>query len=606
MSILTMTIISIFDIPPIQDGLASYLTPSDLAQCARVSRSWSAAFVPCLYRSIDITTLKTLHFFETPETLAALTRHSCHVRTFRTCYLSALKALAPSLFQGPTSFRNLDRFHWRDRKRAGPQAVFKDEDPLDAIDFLEAHRSIREVHLSYKYLRSEFSRRLTRFLASRNVQQDRLTGDSVPTTTGAALTRRLRRVRINYVFLLHDKEIFDLSIAAAGPGLGRTDGDDDLEGDYYLSDGLFLEQWHLVQTRGDYDDRGDYEAATSGLQSDREQTPMELAWADDTTDLDNTRHQRLVPGVCRWRDLSLDCPSYFGYGSVVLQALRCSPQLERLSWLSIEDMIGLQELPYFLQQKCPRIRHLVLGRMPLEATDEDLAAVFEAVVGGLISFKAVGSFLLHPISIESLHYVHGSTLTHLDMLEMNRYHSLLFLELITGLPSLQSLKATVSFSRDFKSADIYDMDGVIVDYTEMFERDWPFRDHLKELYLAVFRGNDMEADEKVFMWGDGSLTDQFTVYLSSQIGALHRLESLEIGGWMLMLRKDAHMKEMAGLKRLKYLDMSDHNLVRWAKSEADWICENWPALVEIKGLKSHHHAVAREAFLKNRPWILFS
>ncbi|KAG0046514.1 hypothetical protein BGZ83_008331 [Gryganskiella cystojenkinii] len=612
---------SIFDIPPIQDILASYCTRSDLTICIRVSRTWAATFAPYLYRDIDITSIRTFRRFETQEALAALTRNQDHVRTFKTCYLTALTDLSRTLFQHNTGFKNLVRFHWRERlNRAGRQVVFKDEDPAIAIAFLENHPGLSEVQLGFKYLSRDHGYRLVDYLHHRNVPVNNNDSDSKP-QSGLSFCRaggRLKRMRIDYNFLLVRRMPFDLTLAAAGQGLGLEIGLQDNTGQTwsesttpttaaYSLQSFALDHWRLVQLREDLSIGDDFTLESNMTQENEESLAEEFEFLALGLEQNGRAYQGPVPTTCVWTDLSMDGEPHKPDRSALLHdVLRWSPELKRFSCPSIQRIADFELLPSTIREHCPKLRHLELGCTPEQAEDSDVAAILNSILRGLISFRILAEqFPLSWDSIQSLHRVHATTLTDLDLIDLGRWRSYLFLDLIDRLPNLRSLKAVIDLrlfldEKDAPAGEEYD-NLMRINYSHRLQRDWPFRDRLKHLHLAVFRGTDVELEESEFNWGDGSLTDRFAKYMSEQVGALYRLETFEVGGWLLMLRLNLWMRKMDGMKGLKVLDLSHHTLLRWGPDEVDWICEHWPALIEIRGIRTRHLASVVARFQQKRP-----
>ncbi|KAG0350868.1 hypothetical protein BGZ54_003593, partial [Gamsiella multidivaricata] len=72
---------SIFDSPLVKSEVAKYLSNNDLAQCALVSKKWSAWFLPALWRSIK---------FEPPSTISpeGLKRHQDHIQSLQGCQIN--------------------------------------------------------------------------------------------------------------------------------------------------------------------------------------------------------------------------------------------------------------------------------------------------------------------------------------------------------------------------------------------------------------------------------------------------------------------------------------------------------------------------------------
>ncbi|KAG0078559.1 hypothetical protein BGZ92_001417, partial [Podila epicladia] len=67
--------------------------PHDLTQCSLVNKSWSAVFIPCVWRSITITTIWAYRRFFSPEAQAAFLKHAHLVRELRTIYIPVVERI---------------------------------------------------------------------------------------------------------------------------------------------------------------------------------------------------------------------------------------------------------------------------------------------------------------------------------------------------------------------------------------------------------------------------------------------------------------------------------------------------------------------------------
>ncbi|KAG0346488.1 hypothetical protein BG005_000724 [Podila minutissima] len=67
--------------------------PHDLTQCALVNKTWSAVFIPCVWRSITITTIWAYRRFFVPEAQAAFLKHAHLVRELRTIYIPVIERI---------------------------------------------------------------------------------------------------------------------------------------------------------------------------------------------------------------------------------------------------------------------------------------------------------------------------------------------------------------------------------------------------------------------------------------------------------------------------------------------------------------------------------
>ncbi|KAF9583684.1 hypothetical protein BGW38_008866 [Lunasporangiospora selenospora] len=279
---------------------------------------------------------------------------------------------------------------------------------------------------------------------------------------------------------------------------------------------------------------------------------------------------------------------------IVFQLLVRCPLLERLSIPMYYDRGEFTDLQDILGIHCPLVRHLALGEL-VGFEDEDVAEVIESCAAGLCSFKTHEGLEMDHMTVRALAQNHGRTLETLDLAENSRWPSHLFLDLVQELPNLQVLKASLDFT-------IFHQ-GEKVDYDETrFGRDWPCRGQLKTLYLALFRGSDAEEEERYRPGGD-SATDRYINYMYSQVGAMVQLQELSLGGWMMLLRSEWGLYRLAGLERMRVLDLRDHTFVRLTNEDVLWMAEHWRGLAQVWGLRSARETV--RLWQSRRPSIEF-
>ncbi|KAG0333113.1 hypothetical protein BG000_009457 [Podila horticola] len=80
-------------LPELFETIFSYLTQNDLAQCARVSRDWSTASTPLLWKSISIMSSKDYYRFQAPEAQGSIIRNESYIREFRTVFVPVIECI---------------------------------------------------------------------------------------------------------------------------------------------------------------------------------------------------------------------------------------------------------------------------------------------------------------------------------------------------------------------------------------------------------------------------------------------------------------------------------------------------------------------------------
>jgi len=81
----------------------------------------------------------------------------------------------------------------------------------------------------------------------------------------------------------------------------------------------------------------------------------------------------------------------------------------------------------------------------------------------------------------------------------------------------------------------------------------------------------------------GSIENGCMGYVFLQIGKLRSLEELGLESELDMYRKKhGYLEQLAGLKQIKILDLSNTNRKELGDQEAFWISENWPKLLQVR------------------------
>ncbi|KAF9147696.1 hypothetical protein BG015_010625 [Linnemannia schmuckeri] len=632
----------IFEIPHIQDDICAYLTRESLAHCAAVSRLWSALFTPYLYRTIDLTHIKTIaHFKDRATAVSALVRYKDKVQTLKTSVVNKLMLallrddaifdvftatasandvssssatlsmpLLPKFMRETLDlwkFTNLRTFGWIALKSAATVSsdfssdalhqsdtnyplnnsnTHNNDGSMTALQFIGLHIDrLESISLKFRTLTRHHVRILRGLLRG---SRPKLRSLVVEYTRADVRRSVMKRLVWTALSLYGTKPVIDSGI---------SDGSDENRSHRQAA----LETFQLVWAQnGHY---GWDNESDSDTESDDQHTNHSH---DDCSSSLSTVLPRSQLRQSHVKNLSFS----FDNGELELILLRpllqqC-PDLESLSlWTFGRDSL-LDQLPDLLLKFCPQFKSLGVGNILAEdaeisqliagcsrATnhiDDKPSATTMVKLTGFQEFRIlsqIGDF--DEISTLALGRYHGASLDTLDFSQQIRFPAHLFLQLIKHCPRLRVLRCNIELRKEHQ--------GQTIDYSALLStqpnntnstninNDWPFAGTLKAMDLAVYRGSDLEMDSN-YRHGDGSVSDRYIVYLYTQVARLTHLEEWRLGGWMLLLRLGWGLDKLSGLKSLKVLDLREHTFIRLTEEEVAWIAENWTALVEIWGLKS--------------------
>ncbi|KAF8940438.1 hypothetical protein BGZ47_007764 [Haplosporangium gracile] len=634
----------IFEIPHIQDDICAYLTRESLAHCTAVSRLWSALFTSYLYRTIDLTHIKTIaHFKDRAATVSALVRYKDRVQTLKTSAMNKLmlallrddaiiavytaiafaddvssSSVTPSMLLLPKfmretldlwKFTNLRTFEWIVPKSAATVSldyssvalhqsdanypltnsnsnISNNDGSMTALQFVGLHIDLLEsISLKFRTLTRHHVRILTGLLRG---QRPKLRSLVVEYTRADVQRSVMKRLAWTALSLYKTKSVID-SRTSDGNGESRSHRQ------------AALETFHLVWAQnGHY---GWDNESDSDTENDDQHTNHSH---DDHPSSPSTVRPRGQLRQSHVKNLSFS----FDNGELELVLLRpllqqC-PDLESLSFWTFGRDSLLDQLPDLLRKFCPQFRSLGVGNILAEDAeisqliagcsqttnyiDDEPSMTATAKVAGLQEFRIlshIGDF--DEISALALGLYHGASLETLDFSKQIRFPAHLFLQLIKHCPGLRVLRCNIELRKEHQ--------GQMIDYSALLSiqsnstnssninNDWPFATTLKIMDLAVYRGSDLEMDSN-YRHGDGSVSDQYIAYLYTQVARLTHLEEWRLGGWMMLLRLGWGLDKLSGLKALKVLDLREHTFIRLTEKEVAWIAEDWTALFEIWGLKS--------------------
>ncbi|KAF9356904.1 hypothetical protein BGX34_009702 [Mortierella sp. NVP85] len=321
------------------------------------------------------------------------------------------------------------------------------------------------------------------------------------------------------------------------------------------------------------------------------------------------------------RELSI-CLSHAKQEPILLIPLleRC-PLLTKLDLEWLRDRRTLGWVAEVLErQSFSQLKHVRLGALEDHgAKDEEIAGLINALrlvrsnlmvrscsdnsdhdhvsmKGGLETFEVEAILPFEKHSVQSLIRCHAATLTVLDLMSLRQLKCQLFVDLMGSLPKLRTVMAPVWLGHT------QDTDP------SAFETPWMCVG-IKDLELGL-QLTGAASDHQA---GSGSLTDQYIRYMFTQIGRLTELEEWKLVSWTELINVGVgYLDLLAGLKRLKCLDLRRCPNNRLDVKEAEWMLEHWTSLIQLflyRGRKRsaryidmpHHHV--KETLLSKRPWM---
>ncbi|KAK3823155.1 MAG: hypothetical protein J3Q66DRAFT_437568 [Benniella sp.] len=272
----------------------------------------------------------------------------------------------------------------------------------------------------------------------------------------------------------------------------------------------------------------------------------------------------------RLRELTFNSYTEF-VEEYILQSLfeRC-PRVEKLHVVGMCSRSTLEHLTKTLKEnKLPELRHLILESFEVYSPKDKLFdELMSSITHGLESFgfDGYGENQL----VRFLIPYHSRSLTRLDLINAPITLSMLS-DLMTGLPCLRTVKAQIAQNQ--YSGDIlpFNRDWRCVDMTtlQLDLRMWDIR-------FIITDPEWKESTEKACL-----------DHVFSQVGKLKSLQLLNLGCDIAMyVKKHGYLEQLAGLKQLKILDLTNTLCAGLGKQEALWMVENWPKLLQVneKGL----------------------
>ncbi|KAK3823136.1 MAG: hypothetical protein J3Q66DRAFT_437549 [Benniella sp.] len=271
------------------------------------------------------------------------------------------------------------------------------------------------------------------------------------------------------------------------------------------------------------------------------------------------------------------------YETNIFQPLldRC-PRMEKLTMWTYHMPTSQQLFKALKQTRFPQLRHLAVRTC---VNQSYLAEILSYDESGLERFEAdtkldepVAHLLIqyHHRSLRTMHFGHpGISLSALA-------------ELMAELPNLQSLEA--------KILPLY---GSYVD-------DLPLDKHWA---CAELRSLRLRLDTQIFHgevgspeW-NGSIDKRGLDYVFSETAKMNSLRDLRIGCDQrdLYLKRHGYLTQLGGLRQLRFFDLASTPPEEFGKSEALWMADNWPRLVQV----CRHGAseIFSRTLLKKRPTV---
>ncbi|KAF9110003.1 hypothetical protein BGX27_006882 [Mortierella sp. AM989] len=616
--------LSLFEIPPIQDTLLSYLSFNETARCRRVCRLWNDVFTPYAYSTIgNIRSPKSKDFsrvFNGDSTfLAALARNRNYVRVIRVSFLDPLMSLT-SIINLPLqnektfiSFPNLRRFDWTWalQKKQDKQPLVREHQEDLALEFIARHPDLEEVKLVFHMLWLRHVTALTTILQQQHHLQKQRRSEPYQQKHHCCHHHRLRKVSVSFDVMWADYDaVRDLTAAVVEYDRSCSASCLNLQPSPQISQQFTgalitpsnslekvpstkesLEEWrfdclvsgvyHFEDIDSDEDDSSQDDEIGSEILSGSNNTVAGLSGGND----------------CRIKGLTTSLIQAPWGTRLFSQLLSRCPDLERLS-LSISHGSSIyRRLSAILKYQCAKVKHLEFNPETF-VSDEKIAAILGSCIAGLVSYTTLDPLSLRDASIEVLSRIHGRTLETLDLSNNYRWPSHYFLELVSNCSNLRFLAASLELH-------LYDSNDVEIGYDRLLTKSWPFHSRLKVLDLSLYRSSELEVASP-YRIGDNSMTERYIDYMYTQVGSLSQLEEFRLGGWMMLLQIQTSLEKLAGLKKLKVLDLRNHTFIKWSEEEAEWICDNWTGLIEILGIKGLKTRDVVEMIKARRPWMEFN
>ncbi|KAK3823132.1 MAG: hypothetical protein J3Q66DRAFT_330932 [Benniella sp.] len=286
------------------------------------------------------------------------------------------------------------------------------------------------------------------------------------------------------------------------------------------------------------------------------------------------------------RELSFERPT-MREENIFQPLLERCPRLEKLDLNWTHDGALLQHLVKTLKEnKLPALRHLRMAVRNGAELHNLLIEVLSHIACGLESFDYGGDD--GNLFAQPLIKHHSHSLTRLD-LHRSWFQFRTFLDLMVGLPCLQTFTAMIFDGTSDGDNDI------------PLNRQWEclgltsLQLNLNAcIYYATYGNGRMESEEKLAL-----------DHVFSEIAKLTSLRELRIRrNWMDLYDKSrGYLEQLAGLKQLEILELTNTKHNTLGKHEAQWMADNWPRLRQI--YEQHVPVAFKETLWKRRPLVEF-
>ncbi|KAK3823133.1 MAG: hypothetical protein J3Q66DRAFT_437546 [Benniella sp.] len=243
--------------------------------------------------------------------------------------------------------------------------------------------------------------------------------------------------------------------------------------------------------------------------------------------------------------------------------------LEKLNLKWTHDEGLFQHLVKTLKEnKLPALRHLSMAVRNRAGLNILHIEVFSHISCGLESFYCRSDDASHVAQPLTKHHSHSLT-------SLALHHSWIsigaFLELMVGLPCLQTFAATIGGTPNGNN------------------------DFLLDKYWECLGMRSLQLQLKYCALD----------YLFSEVSKLASLRKLRIRCDPMepYSKSRGYLEQLAGLKQLEHLEIAHTKHNALGEDEAQWMVDNWPRLLQV--YEQHAPAVFKETLLKGRPLVDF-
>ncbi|KAF9348487.1 hypothetical protein BGX34_002457 [Mortierella sp. NVP85] len=328
------------------------------------------------------------------------------------------------------------------------------------------------------------------------------------------------------------------------------------------------------------------------LQSCRGLQRLALELMEDGNELERQEYKDVRAAIERmpemhFCELILDSDREAVFENIFRPLLERCPRMEKLCLGKMCNGPTLTHLAKTLHEnKLPKLRYLALTDDSGDQVEKVLGEVLSYIACGLDGFIP-GGYDCSVIAPPLIQY-HARSLTRLDMLD-SPMSLWTFSDLMAGLPCLRTVRAIIS-------EDLQDDDDILP-----LDKDWKclgLRSLQLELEISV-SCYSIDDDE----W-EGSTEKGYLDHVFSQVAKLESLGELCLGcGLDMFCKKFGYLKQLAGLKQLKVLDLSKAAHSNFGKQHALWMAMNWPKLLQVRG--QDLPVMFKRTLLKRRPLVEF-